>query len=222
MLQMVERCSLKAILLLLLTILVTSSAMAEKVLVILPHNYGTNYFLARDVMDDFGWEVTLTGTTNPVQPCPWADNIAASPIEVDLLVQDIDLETISNYDAVIVSSAHLYVGTPYGDLMDSPDVINLLVRANQEGVVLAGWCGATRVFAAADIINGRNVTGNEVFEDEYINAGANYVGPDHSPVTDGNLVTTTRGMYFRLQNVEAVADAIQARIWDEATLGGAR
>ena len=195
-------------------------AQAVEVLVILPHHYGVNYFLARDIMDELGWQVTLTGTANPVQPCTWGDGVASDPMPVDLLVTEIT--DITQYDAVLVLSSSAWTTDPYQDLVDSPETLFLLMQANDAGKVIGGWCGATRVFAAAGIIDGKNVTGHNDFAAEYTAAGANFLGPNLPPVTDGNLVTTTRGMYFRLQNVEAVADAIEAQLDVEQAKGGVK
>lgn len=203
---------------LLLLCMIAPLAKAVEVLVILPHHYGVNYFLARDVMDELGWEVTLAGTANPVQPCTWGEDVASAPMNVDMLVSQV--EDVTVYDAVMVLSSSAWTTDPYQDLIDDPATMQLLNQANNAGIVINGWCGATRVFAAAGIIDGKNVTGHEDFADEYTAAGANYLGPELPPVTDGNLVTTTRGMYFRLQNVEAVEDAINAQRADEKQEGG--
>ncbi len=208
--------------LILLSLLIATSAQAINVLVILPANYGTNLFLNWNYMQELGWDVTLTGTADPVPPCTWArDRVIARTCSLDVLIDDI--EDVTQYDAIIVSFGSNLAANPCGDLINSDATLNLLYAADQAGIVIAGMCGAVRVLAAADVIDGHHITGKEYYQDEYVAAGAIYDGPELAPIIDGNIVTCTRGMYYYMQNIDAVQDAIYRNLpIDRQTQGGQR
>lgn len=201
-----NRAGKVAVLILVFLLCAVSLVTATEVLVILPSSYGANYFLTRDILDQFGWNVTLTGTTEVVAACPWARGVALTSIHTDTLLCDID--DITNYDIVLISTGSNYASNPFGNLIESEDCLQLLQDAREAGIVIGAWCGAVRVLAAADIIDGVQVTGHANYEDEYVNAGAIYLGSQIPPVIDQNIVTATRGMYFNQQNCEALDDAL--------------
>ncbi|MBD3166100.1 hypothetical protein GF324_05860 [bacterium] len=187
----------------------TVSAQTVEVLLILPDRYGVNYFLNRDYFQHFGWNITLTAVTDTVSPCPWGTTVyPLHDLAVDVVIDSI--EDVTQYDAVLISSAYRHSGNPYGDLLNNPAALQLLVDANSSGLVVGATCSGVRVLAAADILDGVHITGRAQYEQEYLDAGAIFLGESLPPVIDGTIVTTTKGMWYCINNCEAAADAIEA------------
>jgi putative intracellular protease/amidase len=103
--------------------------------------------------DRLGWDVTLAGVTDVVQPC----NSGLPPITVDVLIDDIP--SAEPYDCIAIWPSRWQLSNPYGDLIASAHAIELIQQANAAGKVLWCTCAGLRVFAAADIINGVQVQG---------------------------------------------------------------
>ena len=176
-----------------------------KILVILPNNLGGNFNFAFDDLEFLGWDVTFTGLTEIINTCSWPKPLGHINFQVDTLIQDID--DVTNWDVLVLMNASS-TGNAYGDILNSQEAMNLFVQANDNNMVIWATCAGVRVLAAADIINGVNVTGKSNFSSEYIAAGANYLGPEIPPVIDDNIVTSTKGRYFHYQNIEAILTAL--------------
>jgi len=176
-----------------------------KVLVILPNNLGGNFNFAFDDLEFLGWDVTFAGLTEIVNTCSWSKPFGHINFQVDTLIQNIT--DVTNWDVLVLMNASS-TGNAYGDILNSEEAMNLFVQANENNMVIWATCAGVRVLAAADIINGVNVTGKSNFSSEYIAAGANYLGPEIPPVIDGNIVTSTKGRYFHYQNIEAILTAL--------------
>ncbi len=180
-----------------------------KGLVLLARNFGANSYIVRDKLEEFGWELTLTGLTQTVEPCPsYAGPMGAQPLTVDVLVQDI--QNVGDYDCLLIVSASVFAGNPFADILASQEALDLVRSAVQESLAVGAWCSGVRVLAAADVIDGKNVTGHPNFQTEYEAAGATYLGSGIPPVTDGTIVTCTRGQYYNIQNCDAVASVVEA------------
>ncbi len=178
------------------------------VLVIIPDRFGANTFFNLDNMELFGWNITLSGLTEIVEPCPGAQSSFDLPeIQVDILIDDsID---ISIFDVLAIMPAFWRSGEAYGDLLNSRDALNLISTANENGLIIWATCAGPRVLAAADVINGKNITGRTRFKSEYEASGANYLGENIPPVIDQNIVTCMRGQYWNKENIEAIATALE-------------
>ncbi|MBU0495152.1 MAG: DJ-1/PfpI family protein [Chloroflexi bacterium] len=98
----------------------------------------------------------------------------------------------------------------YGDLLESPQALALVSAAAEKGLVIYAPCAGVRVLAAAGVIDGKRVLGEPKFEDEYVAAGATYVGGTPKPMIDGNIVTVRRSLFYHAQNSEAVERALAA------------
>jgi putative intracellular protease/amidase len=196
---------------LLLAVAVSGSAVfAEnvKILIVIPDHYGANYFLALNDFERIGWDITTTGVNQFCNPCQsYAAGLLCPSIPVDLRIANIPDVTV--YDIVLVTSGSFYDGNACGDLIASPEAMQLLVDANEAGMVVAGYCTGVRALAASGILSGVPVTGNPNYASEYIAAGATWLGPQLPPVVSGNIVTTCRGMYFHVENAEAIALALE-------------
>lgn len=172
-----------------------------KALLLVANTYGGNYNLLRDVMDLYGWETTVVGVTPTVTQCFYG-----GPITVDLLVTDVT--DVSPYDCLIVMPANK--ADSHRHLLDSPEALALVGEAAGETLLVAAFCGGTRVLAAAGVINGVTVTGNPDFLQEYLAAGATWAGDPVPPVLDGNILTSRRGQYYSHQVCEAMRTAVDS------------
>ena len=195
----------------LLAIVPTSAQTSRNIraLFILPNEFGANTNLNKDNFENLGWDLTYAATTKTVDPCPWAERTGVEPFTVDSLVGEI--KSAMAYDCLIITSgsASSIMGDPCRDLMDSKDMTRLINEAVEGGIVVSAYCTAVRVLANADVLNGKNVTGQQLFISEYTAAGANYMGSKSVPVIDGNIVTSVRGDYYYIQNSDATADAVE-------------
>jgi hypothetical protein len=199
----------KSMAFLLSVIFISGSLQAQniKTLFILPDQYGANNLLMLEKFEEFGWDITISGVTSVVYPCYWGNTVY-----VDTIISEIN--DIYYYNCVIIGTSRWWQDPPnaYGDLLSSPETLDMLEMANDTGLIINASCGGVRVLAAAEIINGINVTGTPYYQAEYTNAGANYLGPNIPPVIDGNIVTTMRGQYYFNQNMEAVMTAFENQV----------
>ena len=175
-----------------------------RALVIVPSQYGANSFLIIEKLREMGWDITTTGVTVTVPPCFWGESIT-----VDLLVSEVS--NIADYDCLILFPAQSYANPAgaYNTILNSNAAMDLFVNANANGLVIFATCAGVRCLAAADIINGVNITGKDYYLQEYIDAGANFLGTQIPAVIDGNIVTSTRGQYYWQQNIEAIRTAME-------------
>jgi putative intracellular protease/amidase len=79
-----------------------------------------------------------------------------------------------------------------------------------EGLLVAAFCGGTRVLAAAGVINGVRVVGHPLYEQEYVDAGGIYVPDAVPPLVDGNIMTSRRGQYYAYEIYETMDAAIDS------------
>jgi protease I len=73
------------------------------------------------------------------------------------------------------------------EMREDPDVIKVMKDTNSRGALVAPICHGVTVAVAADILRGKNVTGNVRRHQEFINAGG--IWHDDAPQIDGNLIT---------------------------------
>nr|NQU91000.1 DJ-1/PfpI family protein [Bacteroidota bacterium] len=177
-----------------------------KVLAVTPNKLGANFNFYIDNMESYGWDVTWAGLTETVNTCSWSNPFGHFAVDVDTLIQDI--EDVTYWDVIALMPATWWSGNAYGDLLNSLETLDLLIQANENNMVIFGTCAGVRVLAAADLLNGVNVTGRDEYASEYIASGANYLGTFILPVIDGNFVTSTKGMYYHYQNIEAILTAL--------------
>ncbi len=179
-----------------------------KALIILPYNYGANFYLIADEFEKKGWDITTTALTAQVPPCPaFAQPFGCPSIDVDILISDID--DVTEFDCVLITSSTTVQYDPCSDLMASSDALTLIQNAVAANITIGAFCTGVRVLAAADVLDGVSVTGNPSYRSEYEAAGAIFAGVRVPPVTDGNIVTCVRGDFFAPQNCQAVADCVE-------------
>lgn len=168
------------------------------ILFIMDHNYGANYHFIRPIFEGWGWTVTIAGTADSLTPCTYQS--PTTTVDTDILISDIT--DITEYDCISImpGNSHTY-------LLNDATTRNLIRTAVEEEMIVAAWCKAVRLLADADVIEGKNVTGNAEFSDEYEAAGATYMGVV-PPVIDGNIVTGVRSRFYRQAMCEAIATAV--------------
>ena len=179
-----------------------------QVLAIIDDNYGANAPEIIDRLEGYGWIVTIAGLEETVISCNFYGN---TPQDTDVLIPNID--NVTSYDVVTVLP-----GLTHVNLMNNQDALDLIKEASDAGVVICGWCKAVRVLAQADILDGKNVTGDAGFINEYEAAGATYVG-FVLPVIDGNLVTCVRSYAWQPHGCAAIGKALGVFEDDPPTMG---
>jgi putative intracellular protease/amidase len=175
------------------------------ILLVVADAYGANYNLIRDAMELYGWNLTLTGVTPTVNKCFYG-----SPLTVDVLIADIT--DVTEYDVLAIMPGRGRTGNSHAQLLESPEAIDLVAQAANEGLLVVSFCGGTRVLAAADVINGVHVTGYDhpTYIQEYEDAGAIYVGNPVPPVLDGNILTSVRNQFHSGRICEMIATAVDS------------
>jgi putative intracellular protease/amidase len=163
--------------------------------------YGGNYNLLRDVLDSYGWQTTVVGVTPTVTACYYG-----GPMTVDTLVTD--LTDASPYDCLLIMPANHT--DSHRQLLNSPEALALVSQAVGDTLLVAAFCGGTRVLAAAQVISGVTVTGNPDFVQEYLDAGAIWAGDGVPPVLDGNILTSRRNQYYSQQVCEVIRAAVDS------------
>jgi putative intracellular protease/amidase len=168
-----------------------------EILLILDHDYGGNVPPIITIFERYEWSITTTALSETVTSC---DYLGDDIFTVDILMTDIS--DVTQFDAISIMP-----GNSHQLLRTNQTSLNLINAAMNAGIVVSAWCSAVRVLAAADVIDGKNITGNTDYEAEYIAAGAtfNELVP---PVIDGNLVTGVRSRYYREEMCQAIATAV--------------
>ncbi|MBN1826138.1 MAG: DJ-1/PfpI family protein [Candidatus Eisenbacteria bacterium] len=177
-----------------------------RVLALLCAPFGTNTNLMRDWMELYGWTVTTTGVVDSVARCAYG-----GPYVVDTLVSEID--DVTAWDILFIMPSRAWTGNSHAQLLADQDALDLVAAAAAADLVVASMCGGTRVLAAADVIDGRQVTGRPEYLAEYEAAGATYVTYPVPPVQDGNIITSRDGQYYGRRICEvarATLDSLRA------------
>lgn len=178
-----------------------------KALFIIPDYYGANTNLNRDNLTLLGWDIVYAGTRKVLEPCVWAATLGLPQFEVDSLISEI--KDVNTYDCVVITSASSHVPDPGGDLYRDQAFVNLVTEAMNNNLVVAAYCTTVRVLAKCNLLQGKKITGNQTYLEEYQTAGAIYQGSGSLPVIDGNLVTSVKGDYFYIHNSNAIETALE-------------
>lgn len=153
----------------------------------------------------YGWDLTLAATTPTVAACPYAEQKGWEPPPIDCRLEEVP--DVTTFDGVCVLP-----GTSHQGLIGSAAAIGLIRRASEAGLLVSAWCRGVKVLAAANVISGKQIVGHEDDREAIEKAGGIFVGQDHPPVTDGNVVTGARSYYFRAKNADAIKKAIGTRL----------
>ena len=102
------------------------------------------------------------------------------PVVSDAVPGDIDISSIS----IIVVPG----GYAPDKLRRYPEILELLQKADDSGVIIGTICHAVWVPISAGITKGKKMTCVSAIKDDLINSGAEYV--DEALVVDGNIVSS--------------------------------
>ena len=168
-----------------------------RILLIMDNPVGAEYVYLREILEDrFSWDVKTFALQKAINPC----TTRLPGFEVDYTLDD--LPNIDTFDAISIMP-----GPIQDNLLNSPQVLDLVKEADNKNLVVSAWCRGVRILAAADVIDGKNVTGHWDFKLDYIAAGANYF-ESVPPIIDGNIVTCVSSTQYRNQMCCAIAEAI--------------
>ena len=182
-----------------------------RILLLMDDGLGANYDMEdtfpciRKQLEQYGWEIKSAALQRRVKRCEYSTGIGLRPVTVDYLIGEVG--DVSEYGIVCLLPGN----TGMSSLLASPAALEFVRTAAQNNVILAAWCKSVRVLAKAGLIDGLEVVGNADYKDEYEAAGATYLGNDHPPVTQGNIITSVRGRYYRTAMCEAMRAAVMAK-----------
>ena len=196
------------------------------VLLITDDNYGSSFVVGDDKIksikqqfEEFGWNLIISGVKDTLAPCDWGNQTYGTD-KMIVTKKISEIKNLTKFAAIIILP-----GRGFPNLLNSAEMMSLLQRANQEGIIIAAWCRGVRLLAAADIINGKNVIGHFDYFDEYKAAGANYVEYSFMwdngkkifqnvtpPIRDGNIITTVRSLYYRNEMCQLIKETIEENL----------
>ncbi|MCF7919194.1 MAG: DJ-1/PfpI family protein [Candidatus Cloacimonetes bacterium] len=184
------------------------SAENVKALMILPDNYGANFYCYLELCRNLGWDITTASVNQVVTPCPsYAAPLGCGNITVDSLICEISDVTI--YDCIMIHSSTSFSGNPYYEFLNDVDTMLLLGLADAADIVIWTSCAGVRLLGVAGIAQGVSMQCPAGYQNELTAAGANIVGEKIPPVIDGNIITTMRGQFYTQQNVYAILTALK-------------
>ena len=180
-------------------------------LLLISRDYGANYFLNRDVFEQYGWNITQSGVIKEIPGCPpYYYHYQLPTIKPDILNGQI--KNVGDFECLAIMPASAFFSpVPFDEFINDSGTLELISSAVKNDVPISSMCAGVRVLAAADVIRGIEVVGNPKFQDEYEAAGATFVGKDHPPVISGGIITASRDMYYSMLNCQAIATAIENR-----------
>lgn len=168
-----------------------------KVLVLMDNGFGYSYQTLFTQFEKFGWDIDIAGPTATISGCEFN----SVDLNVDMLFSEIS--DVTSYHCV-----NIMPGSSHVNLMSNQDsILDTIKTASDAGVIISAWCRAVRVLAAADVINGKNVTGNDDYASEYIAAGATYYST-YPPIISDNIVTMTGTQAYMREMFIAMVHAI--------------
>jgi putative intracellular protease/amidase len=176
-----------------------------RILLMMGDRVGGYHYFTRDVWEQYGWDLTTAGLQPTLTPCA-----LGVPFNVDTLITEIT--DLSDYDCLAIMQTVAYDGNSHSDLLASPEALALVQQAVSESLLVVASCGAVRVLAAADVIDGLTVTGYAANSQEYIDAGAIWAGDNVPPILDGNILTSAHGRYYCHQIAETMRNYFAGKI----------
>ncbi|MBN2227000.1 MAG: VCBS repeat-containing protein [candidate division Zixibacteria bacterium] len=180
------------------------------ILLVMDNHYGANFNYndgnpnILQHFEDYRWDVTIAALTDSIYPCTYAASVGSPWFPVNRIFTSIP--DITQYDCISIMP-----GDSHDSLRADQDALDLIALAADEELVVSAWCRATWVLATADVIEGREIVGKTDYLAEYVAAGAIFLGDDHPPVIDGNIVTSVRSRFYRTEMCEAIAQAIDLK-----------
>lgn len=178
------------------------------VLILVDENYGAglsiedNQNCILENFADYGWEVTLVSCSPTIEPCPWGAMRGCEVLSADMLTNELD--NALDWDIITIAP-----GQTHEHLMACPYVLDLLKEAAENNIPISAWCRGVRVLAEADVIDGISITGHIDYEDEYLAAGAYYLGNSAAPIEDNGVITCVSSGDYRLDMCELIRETVE-------------
>ena len=169
-----------------------------RILCVIDDEWGGFDYVIMNEFVEFGWDVTLTAGNKTVIGSVFTSYM---PLDVDITLDNIS--SIYMYDCILILP-----GADYPNLLYNTEFHILLQKAVARGIIVCAWNRAVRVLARADVIDGRNVTGNLDFQSEYEAAGANFI-PNSPPIADGNIITSLVGQFELVKCCDLVQTSVE-------------
>ena len=123
-----------------------------RILLMMGDRVGGYHYFTRDVWEQYGWSLTSAGLMPELDPCT-----LGVPMDVDTLITEVT--DLSGYDCLAIMQTLAWQGDSHDDILASPEALALVQQAVSEGLLVVASCGAVRVLAAANVIDGFDVTG---------------------------------------------------------------
>jgi len=152
--------------------------------------------------EEYGWDVSIACCSPEVNPCPWAMMQGCEVLFPDVMTYQLD--DAMEWDVIVVVP-----GGSHSKLMNCPFVLSVLSQAKTYGIPIAAWCRGVRLLAEADIINGVEITGHADYEDEYLAAGAVYLGSFEPPTENNGILTCVNATEYRQEMCDLIRDAVE-------------
>jgi len=152
---------------------------------------------------EYGWNVTIASCTPDVNPCPWASLQGCEVLSPGLRTYQLD--DALEWDVIVIVP-----GGSHQHLLECPFVLSVLTQARENSIPIAAWCRGVRVLAAADVINGVEITGHADYTDEYLAAGAYYLGNFEPPTEDQGIITCVSATDYRQEMCELIRDIVES------------
>lgn len=189
---------------------VTAYSPGHNVMILAANGVGETYFHAKDKFESWGWIVTTAGLTQSVISCP---NTNPRPVPVDILISEVNNNTISQYECIFIPS-----GGHWNPLLNDMTTLDLISGAYNLSLVISSLCVGIRVLAAANIIDGVRIAYDINSGSYVILAGGilvyERVVTDQRIVTGGTGGGPTGGGASQAPTIdvcEAIADLIAPR-----------
>ncbi|MHA1502994.1 MAG: DJ-1/PfpI family protein [Candidatus Heimdallarchaeota archaeon] len=167
------------------------------ILLLMDDNWGSNCIGIIGKFESFGWNITFGSVKTSVLGCFLMDTISKP---MDILISDID--NVTDYDCITIMP-----GSSYPNFYQNTQVNTLLQDAVGNETYVSSWCKAISIFADADIIDGKNVTGHIMHMGLAQTAGATFF-IDSVPITDGYVITAVRSRFYQMEHCIAIAQAV--------------
>ncbi|MFW9933582.1 MAG: DJ-1/PfpI family protein [Candidatus Thorarchaeota archaeon] len=151
------------------------------ILCLIGTGFGWSYFEFEEIFESWGCGFVTTGETETVASCP---NQPPRPVDVDILISEIDEVYLSDFDCIIVPS-----GGHWTELSNSEPVQNLICTAYDLGLYISGICiGVAPLACAGNILNGTLVTGHGFANFDVRQAGGS-IDSIKRVIIDGQIIT---------------------------------
>lgn len=160
----------------------------QRILILLGDDFDYHEtMVVKRLWEDWGAKVDMAGTEAELKGHLWKptkkgwDRSEEKQIKTDMLLSQVKL---SGYQALFFPGGN----SPRSLLEeDSLRVVRLIQKAEKKGLVLAGICHGPHALAAAEVIQGRKVTGHHEIADMVRESGGEYV--TEVCAVDGNIIT---------------------------------